>query len=307
MGKTGETLKACSFLPGATDMILRMGLADQLVGITFECHAEKPRVVRSVLEDRRLSSEEIDRVVKEHVQSDTPLYSIEMDQLRILEPDVIFTQHVCNVCQIGTAFVEKAIHALDKQPKLVPLVPKTFEDVLGNAITIARELGMLSAGEQHVADVRERCRRLTEQVSGADGVRVAFIEWINPVFNSGHWIPDMVSLAGGVDLLGVPGGHSGPMDWAELIRCDPDVIVVAPCGLPLEQASCDMHSLAQRPGWGDLRSVRSGRVYIVHPDLYTCPSTSLVEGVELLAALLHPDRVDMPNHTAGKWMAWSSD
>lgn len=298
-------MKACSFLPGATDMIQRMGLTEQLVGVTFECHAAEgtPRVVRSVLEGKQLSSEEIDRVVQEHMRSDTPLYSIEMELLEELSPDVIFTQHVCNVCQIGTAVVEQAICGLDKPAKIVPLVPRTFEEVLGNALTIASELGDPAAGLRHVTEVRERCRHVQACVAGTS-VRVAFIEWIEPVFNSGHWIPDMVALAGGLDVLGVPGGHSGPIDWARVVDSDPDVIVVAPCGLPLDQAERDMAALAAKPGWSELRAVRAGRVYLVHPDLFTCPSTSLVEGVELLAALLHPEHAVMPEHGAGRWRSW---
>lgn len=310
-------------------MIQRMGLAKQLVGVTFECHAEEhiPRVVRSVLEGKQLSSDEIDRVVQEHMRSDTPLYSIEMEMLEELGPDVIFTQHVCNVCQIGTAVVEQAICGLDKPAKIVPLVPRTFEEVLGNALTIAEELGDRAAGERHVAEIRARCRRVRELVGGSaeavNGsgagrgvgvdvcvgddvapVRVAFIEWIEPVFNSGHWIPDMVALAGGVDVLGVPGGHSGPIDWARVVESDPDAIVVAPCGLPLDQAERDMAALAAKPGWSEMRAIREGRVYLVHPDLFTCPSTSLVEGVELLAALLHPERLAMPTHSADRWRPW---
>lgn len=308
MGGIGENaVKACSFLPGATDMIQRMGLAEQLVGVTFECRSDKPKVVRSVLEGRRMGSGEIDRTVKEHARTNTPLYYIDIELLRELAPDVIFTQHVCNVCQIGTAYVEQAIRELDKRPKLVPLVPQTFEDVLDNAMTIAGELGAPEAGVRHVEEVRERLRRLSGRLSGTVPVRVVFIEWLDPVYNSGHWIPDMIRLAGGIDLLGVPGGYSGPVDWQDVVGADPDVIVAAPCGLSLEQAFRDMRSLAQRPGWETLRAVRENRVFLLDPDLFTCPSTALADGVELLAGLFHPERIALPASLVGKRRVWQPD
>jgi iron complex transport system substrate-binding protein len=300
----GDVLKVCSFLPGATDMIQQLGLEEHLHGVTFECPSDKPKIVRSYLEDQANSSEDIDRIVKEYVSAGKSLYYIDMNLLQNTAPDLIFTQHVCDVCQIGTSYVEQAIYQLEKQPRIVPLIPKTLQDVYGNALTIAREMGQEEAGLALLSLLDARTSRIQSrlQEAGAPVRRVTLIEWIDPIFHCGHWIPDQIEQAGGFDSLGRSGGHSSTIPWEKVVEADPEVIVIAPCGLPIERAREELHILIQKPGWTDITAVKYGSVYITDPDLFTRPSTSLIEGVELLAALLHPELFDVPEHAAHRFV-----
>ncbi len=295
-------MRACSFLPASTDMIYELGLEDQLYGVTFECSSDKPKIVRSRLEGMTLDSAGIDRVVTETAARGETLYSLDFPLLEAAAPDVIFTQHVCNVCQIGTAYVERAVQKLPKVPRLVALVPRRLEDVLGNAETIARELGAEPAGAALVARTRQRFDAVRAALSSARAspVRALVLEWLDPLYNCGHWIPDQIACAGGRDELSAPAGYSVPTEWERILAYDPDVIVVAPCGFDVARAAAEIHGLTGRPGFGELRAAREGRVFAADARLFTQPSPSkLATGVELLAHLFHPSSFAPPPQAAG--------
>ncbi len=295
-------MKVCSFLPGATDMIYQLGLEHQLYGVTFECPSGKPKVVRSYLEGQSYTSEQIDNIVKEHMREGKYLFYIDYDLLRSIAPDVIFTQHVCNVCQIGTSYVEKAVYLLGLEPKIVPLAPKSLNDVYDNAMTIAEVMGDREAGVRLLKRIEERTNRLMDKLRAhrAPLRRVLFLEWMEPLYNCGHWIPYQIAQAGGVDMLSNPSGHSERLPWEKVLNYDPEIIVIAPCGLSVDKAREELQFLARRPGWEKLQSVRNGEVYIVDPNLFTCPSTSLIEGTELLASLFHPGVFKLSEQAAAK-------
>lgn len=300
------SVKACSMLPAATHIVKALGLEPQLVGATFECDAPPavPRVVRSALEGRSLASEEIDRVVRETAMSGGTLYTIDEELLRAAAPDVLFTQHLCTVCQIGTATAERAVAGWARPPRIVPLVPKTLEDVFACVGVVARELGDETAGERLLQSLRARLDAVRERVAGFGARRVAFLEWIDPLYASGHWIPDQIAAAGGSDALARPGERSGTLEWSQLRAVDPEAIVVAPCGLTLDQAVAEARrTLIRLPGWAELAAVRSGRVYAADANLFTMPSVSLVDGVELLAALFHPEACWLPERLRGSFAA----
>lgn len=289
-------MKALSFLPASTHIIYELGLQDQLYGVTFECPSDKPKVVRSYLEDNHYSSAEIDQIVSEHKRNDKPLYYIDMDLLQDIAPDVIFTQHVCDVCQIGTAFVEKAIHQLAKPPTLIPLVPRRLKDIFDNVQTIASALDATATGQQLIASCQQRINTIVDRLRAeqAPPRRVMLIEWLDPIYNCGHWIPDQLCLAGGADALSNPAGYSVPTDWSRIQAYDPEVIVIAPCGFDIERAAAEMTVMQQRTGWADMSAVKKGSVYLADANLFTRPSTSLVDGIELLAALFHPQLFEVP-------------
>jgi iron complex transport system substrate-binding protein len=293
-------MRACSFLPAATELVKALGLESSLVGATFECEvaATVPRVVRSVLEGRDLASGEIDDAVRAAAASGETMYRIDEALLREASPDVIFTQHLCNVCQIGTATAEAAIAAWETRPRIVPLVPHRLTDVWACVRTVARELGNEPAADRLLASLAIRLAAIDSAVGMGAGVlrrEILFVEWLDPLFRAGHWIPDQVEAAGGVDRLAVPGGRSGILAWDEVLAYDPETIVAAPCGLTLEQAAAEARTaLGGLAGWDQLRAVRSGRVYVADANLFTMPSVGLADGVELLAALFHPERVPLP-------------
>jgi iron complex transport system substrate-binding protein len=298
-------MRACSFLPASTEMIYELGLQDRLYGVTFECPSDKPKIVRSRLEGLALDSGAIDRLVTATAARGETLYYLDFPLLEAAAPDVIFTQHVCNVCQIGTAVVERAVQKLPKVPRLVALVPRRLDDVLGNAETIARELDGEEAGAALVARTRRRFDAVHAALHTAHAapVRALVLEWLDPLYNCGHWIPEQVALAGGSDELSAPAGYSVPTGWDRVLAYDPEVIVVAPCGFEVGRTATEIDRLRGRPGFAELRAVQGGRVFAADARMFTQPSPSeRASGVELLAHLFHPRLFPEPPHAAGRFV-----
>jgi iron complex transport system substrate-binding protein len=301
-------MKACSFLPAATRMIYDMGLQDLLYGVTFECPPEaagKPAVVRCLLEGHSYSSEEIDRIFSASKAQGKSLYYVDEPLLQQIAPDLIFTQDVCEVCQIDTTCTAAAVANLPVAPALVPLTPGNLEEVFGTAVTIARALGREEAAYRHLSGLQKRIDGITDtlRANRSPLKRVLLIEWIEPVYNCGHWIPYQIGYAGGVDMLSNPGGDSIVTPWEKIVRYDPEVLVVAPCGFHTARASQELHLLHQKPGWEGLKAVRNGAVYLADYDLFTQPSPgTLTDGIELLAGLFHPGIFSVPDHLQHKYL-----
>lgn len=289
-------------------MIYDIGLQDRLYGVTFECLpaalAEKPRVVRYVLEGKDYSSAEIDRIFSTSKAQGKSLYYVDDAVLQAVAPDVIFTQDVCEVCQIDTACTTAAVAKLPKSPELVSITPQSLEDVFQSVVTIATALGAEEAAYHHLTQLRARLDDMIDRLRAYRAMprRVALLEWIDPIYNCGHWIPDQIAYAGGTDLLAHPAGDSIVTPWEKLVRYDPEVLVVAPCGFTVDRTLKEMHRLTERPGWADLRAVREQQVFVVDYDLFTQSSAStLVDGIELLAALFHSDIFPVPRHSVGRY------
>ena len=300
--------RACSFLPAATQMIYDLGLQDQLHGITFECppraRAEKARVVRYVLEGKQYSSAEIDRIFSSSKAQGKSMYYVDDAVLQAAAPDIIFTQDVCEVCQIDTACTAAAVAQLPKSPTLIPLAPQSLDDVFRTVITIGKALDAEAAAYHHLARLRTCLDAVVDQLRAHRAMprRVSLLEWMHPLYNCGHWIPDQIAYAGGTDLLAHPSGDSIAIPWEKVVRYDPEVLIVAPCGFTIERTRQEIACLTERPGWNDLRAVREQRVFIVSFDLFTQSSAStLVDGIELLAALFHPGIFSIPSHLAKAW------
>lgn len=300
-------MKACSFLPAATQMIYDMGLQHLLEGITFECPpqalSEKPPVVRYVLEGKSYSSIEIDRIFSASKAQGKSLYYVDEELLQHIMPDVIFTQDVCEVCQIDTETTSRAVSKLDKEVKLVPLLPQSLNDVFDTAIIIAKALEQEEKAYKYLANLQERIQVVTDQLRAHKALpkRVSLLEWIEPIYNCGHWIPHQVSLAGGIDMLSNPSGDSIVTDWQKIVKYDPEVLVIAPCGFDTKRASEELHLLSDKPEWNKLKAVQDNAVYLADFDLFTQPSAStLVDGIELLAALFNPEIFSIPAHLEHK-------
>ncbi|HEY8967912.1 MAG TPA: ABC transporter substrate-binding protein [Puia sp.] len=305
-------MKACSFLPAATKMIYDMGLQDLLYGVTFECPPEaagKPVLVRCVLEGKNYSSGEIDRIFSASKAQGKSLYYVEEELLRSIMPDVIFTQDVCDVCQIDTVCTSAAIARLEKQPTLVPLTPNSLQDVFQTAVTIATALGREEAAYHHLSDLQKRIDDLIDELRRhkAPPKRVMVMEWIEPVYNCGHWIPYQIAYAGGIDMLSNPGGDSIVTSWEKIARYDPEVLVIAPCGFQTSRAAEELHLLQNRPEWSNLQAVKNEAVFLADYDLFTQPSPgTLTDGIELLAALFHPAIFNVPDRLRSKYL-WIPD
>jgi iron complex transport system substrate-binding protein len=306
-------MKACSFLPAATQMIYDMGLDHLLHGITFECPpqalTEKTKIVRCVLEGKNLSSREIDTLFSASKREGKSLYYVDETALQRIAPDVIFTQDTCEVCQIDTTCTAAAVAKLDKTPQLISLSPNCLQDVLQCTLTIARSLGQEHAALNHLASLEKRLTNITDQLRAhqAPLKRVLLMEWIEPIYNCGHWIPHQIAYAGGVDMLSNPSGDSIVTPWDKIVRYDPEVLVIAPCGFSIHRTQEEMCLLTERPEWKNLSAVKTNQVYLADYDLFTQPSAStLIDGVELLAALFHPTVFHVPQHLEHKHEPYNS-
>ena len=300
-------MKACSFLPAATQMIYDMGLQDLLYGVTFECPpqalADKQKVVRCVLEGKQYSSQEIDRIFSASKAQGKSLYYVDDAILQNIEPDIIFTQDVCEVCQIDTACTAAAVARLKRPPQLVTLTPQSLDDVYGTVVTIASALGREEAAYSYLAGLQNRTDSILDRLREARMPlkRVCLLEWMEPVYNCGHWIPFQIAQAGGIDMLSNPAGDSIVTPWEKLVKYNPEVLIIAPCGFSVERSLEEVHLLTCREGWQQLDAVKTGQVFLVDFELFTQPSAStLVGGIEALAALFHPRLFSLPSHLQSK-------
>jgi iron complex transport system substrate-binding protein len=288
-----------SFLPSATEMAYALGLGNQLVGVTHECDyppeaKTKPIVVRSVLSVETMSQREIDTAVTARLRDGLSLYQVDEALVREIAPDLILTQDLCQVCAPSGNEVTQLLKSLSSKPQILWLTPKSLDQVFENV----RELGiatdrasqakaLIAAGYARLEKIGAVTRALSERP------RVFCMEWVDPIYCCGHWVPEMVRIAGGKDELGREGTDSVRITWDEVLRWAPEVLLVMPCGLHMEKAAEQAERLFAYPGWSDLPAVRNDRVYAVDANSYFArPGPRVVEGTELLAHLFHPDQFE---------------
>jgi iron complex transport system substrate-binding protein len=287
-------MRIASLVPSATEMLYALGLGDSVVGVTHECDyppeaAGNPHLTRSVIPEG-LSAAEIDREVRERTERGAAIYELDADTLRELEPDLIVTQQVCEVCAVSFDDVRKVAETIPSEPQVLSLDPSTIGEVLADVRTLALAAGAPEAGEALLADAADRLDRVAKAVEGADRPRVLALEWLDPPFAGGHWVPQMIELAGGEDALGLPGEKSRVFEWPEAEVAQSEVVVSMPCGYGTERAAEET-----RPFLDRIAATGARRVVAVDASSYfSRPGPRLVDGVELLAHLLHPERVEAP-------------
>ena len=287
-------MRICSFLPSATEIVYSLGLGDSLYGVSHECDypAEalgKPRVVRSRIDSANLSSQEIDRLVSEMFASGERIYEVDVEALERARPDLVITQELCEVCAISFEDVEAAVVQLEMPPQLISLDPHGLEDVLSDIERVGQFTGTTSKAAELVAGARARIERVRSAVATDSRPRVACVEWLDPLIIAGHWIPEMVRLAGGVDGLASPGDPSRRIDLDELLDYDPELLILMPCGMDVARATEEFAGLASLDLWKELSAVRRGNVYAVDAGgLFSRSGPRLVDGVEMLARMIHP-------------------
>ena len=288
-------MKVSSFMPAVTQMIYDLGLQGLLYGITFECPQvalkEKTPVVRCVLEGKNYTSAEINTLFSKSKASGESLYFVDEVALAKIAPDVVFTQDVCDVCQIDTECASLAVNKLAKIPELISITPQSLEDVFDNVITIAKALDQEVLGKEHVAFLKNKIVDIVDKQREARVMpkSVMLLEWIDPLFNCGHWIPHQIGYAGGIDLLSHPSGDSIVIDWQKIVKYNPEVLVIAPCGYTQERTLEDMKFLESKPEWKTLRAVQNKEVYLADFDMFTQSSAStLVDGIVVLSKIFHP-------------------
>ena len=288
-----------SFLPSATEMVYALGLEDRLSGVTHECdHPDaaraKPVVVRNALPIERMSQREIDVEVTARLHAGLSLYLVDEAQMRAISPDLILTQELCQVCAPSGNEVTQLLSSLAPKPEVLYLTPRSLDQVLDNLRQIGEATGTEAKAEMLIADARARLDRVAARVTlTADRPRVFCMEWLDPIYCSGHWVPEMVSLAGGRDALGRLGTDSVRIRWDDVLDWAPEILILCPCGFNLPRVIEQAPLLAEYPGWADLPAVRQGRIYAVDANSYFArPGPRVVDGTELLAHLFHPELFD---------------
>jgi iron complex transport system substrate-binding protein len=289
-------MRICSLLPGATEIAFALGLGDDVVGVSHECDypaeaRQKPVIVRSLIDSHRMTSHEIDRWVSERLRNNQGLYMIDEERLREAAPDVILTQGLCDVCAIDYNEVVSATETLAKKPKLVSLTPNCLTDVLSDVLRVGEATGRRHQAETFVQELEQRISSVRERAAqSTTRPRVACLEWFDPIYAAGHWVPEMVELAGGHDVLGRKGEPSEKIAWEKVVELAPDVIVLMPCGYDVYRTLNEAALLQRLNGWQDLPVVKVGKVYAVNGHaFFSRPGPRLVDGLEILAQLIHPD------------------
>jgi len=285
-------MRIVSLLPSATEMICALGLEDQLVGVTHECDyppavLQLPKVTHTLI-PKEATSGQIDRLVREQLQTTRALYQLNLPLLKELRPDLIVTQSLCDVCAVAEDNVQAALSQLPGNPRVINLEPQSLSDVFAAMRQMAVAASVSAEGAIHsftarVDAVTERSAALTHRP------RVALLEWLDPPFSCGHWSPEIVRLAGGFEGLGQEGYPSRTLRWNEVLAWKPELVFVACCGLSVERTLQDLSLVQAVPGWQELPAVRSGRVYVTDGSQYfSRPGPRLVDSLEILAHVLHP-------------------
>ncbi|MGD9635649.1 MAG: cobalamin-binding protein [Pirellulales bacterium] len=293
-------MRIVSLLPSATEIICQLGLERELVGVTHECDypppvRRLPKVTRTLI-PTAASSREIDSLVRERLQTERALYTLDLPVLAKLRPDLIVTQALCDVCAVAEAEVTAAACSLPGSPRVLNLEPTSLEEVFECLRFLGEATGHVQRAEAEIGKLRDRVAAVaarSEMVG--DRPRVVVLEWIDPPFSSGHWSPELVQLAGGEEVVGVAGGRSRTIDWQQIVAAAPEVMLIACCGFDIERTRADLPILQGYPGWAELPCVRRGRVYLVDgSEYFSRPGPRLVDSLEILAHALHPDVHPLP-------------
>jgi iron complex transport system substrate-binding protein len=284
-----------SLLPSATEIACALGLAEQLVGITHCCDYPqeqirgKPVVVRSAIPVHEMSMSEIDAAVSERLHDGESLYVIDEKLLRELAPTVLLTQDLCQVCAPAGNEISRALRAFAEKPEVIWMSPHSLADIQSDLVAVGTATGRRREAQRLVSTMQGRIRDVQRACAGAPRRRVFCAEWLDPLYCSGHWVPEMVEIAGGQDVLGRKWKDSVRVPWSAVLEAAPEVIIVMACGMRCAEAAESMDWLRARPGFSELPAVRQGRVFAADAAYFSKPGPRVVEGVELLAHLLHPN------------------
>ena len=288
-------MRIASLLSSATEIVYDLGLQAQLVGISHECDyppeaLDLPRLSRSRFDPAGLSSGEIDRAVRRSMEEFGSVYEVDVERVREVRPDLILTQGVCEVCAVPTGSVEDAVERLPFRPRVESLDAHTLDGIIETIEQVADAAGVPERGREAATRLRKRIGRVEERVTGEERPQVLALEWLNPPFAPGHWVPEMITKAGGENLLGRPGKRSVEVGWAELEETDPDVLLLLPCGYDLRQARDDADQHRERLRGIAARAIDSGGAWIGHGSFFSRSGPRVVRGIEVLGQLFHPDR-----------------
>ncbi len=287
------TMRICSLLPSGTEILYSLGLGDQIVAVTHECDyppetAAKPRITEDLIEQGRMTSIEIDHHVSSNIGRHGTIYRLKQDLLETLEPDLIVTQELCEVCAVSYKEVQHAARVLEGRTRIVSLEPTTLNEMLETILLVGELTGRKDAALEKVQELNARLQRVRERVRDRERPRVYAMEWLDPPFSAGHWVPEMVEIAGGHEVLGKAGSKSERITPERILEAQPEIIVLMPCGFSLERTVEEYRRTRFLPGW-------SGQLYAVDGSSYFNRSgPRLIDGVEILSEIFHPSLLDGP-------------
>jgi iron complex transport system substrate-binding protein len=296
-------MRIVSLVPSATEMLCEIGLSDSLVGVSHECDfppsvTKLPKVTRSTIPPNA-SSEEIDRLVSQAgKQGALALYTLDLSVLQALQPDVIVTQTLCDVCAVAESEVQKAAKQLTSSPRIIQLSPMSLGDVLSEHLVLGRALNCEARAMQAVDALQARVHAVAQRSQlMKQQPRVVLLEWLDPPFSAGHWTPELIRLAGAQEAIGREGAKSQRLEWSQLWNADPEVLIIACCGFSVERASHDVTKVLSLPGFRSLQAYKSNRIYIADGSAYfNRPGPRLVDSLELLAHAIDPAVHACPEH-----------
>jgi iron complex transport system substrate-binding protein len=297
-------MRIVSLIASATEIVCALGLRDQLVGRSHEC--DYPADVKTLPQCTEPkftpdgTSFEIDQKVRTILEQSLSVYRVHAQVLDELQPTHIITQSQCEVCAVSLKDVEAAAcELIQSRPKIISLEPNQLSDVWNDIEIVASALNVPDRGKKLIANMQQRMADISSTRSG-DQVSLAYIEWIDPLMAGGNWMPELIERAGAINLFGLAGLHSPPLQWDAFVAADPDVIVVAPCGFDIPRTLEDMHFLTEREEWGKLKAVQTNRVYIADGNQYfNRPGPRLVDSLEILAEICYPDEFSFDHETTG--------
>jgi iron complex transport system substrate-binding protein len=284
-----------SLLPAATEMAAALGLMDQVVGISHECDfpeqaCQRPCVTRCPIHDAGLTSAEVDEWVRRALRENGTIYTIDEPLLRRLQPDIILTQKLCDVCAVGFGSVAKLAQTLPTRPRVVNLEPTSVSDIFNDIRRVANACDVRERADKLIGHLSERVEKVRERAARISNRPQCFLmEWVDPPFCSGHWGPELVEIAGGHDPLGRKHQPSAQIEWQQVLEARPEIIVLALCGYDIDQARRDYKLLRRFPGFNSIPAARSSQIYVVNASAYFArPGPRIVDSLEILAGILHP-------------------
>ena len=293
-------MRIVSLLPSATEICYALGLNDSLVGVTHECDyppdaATKPVVVESCFPNdcKDMAPGEVDSKIAESIRTGTQIYRFKPGALEAAKPDIILAQGLCDVCAVPYRFVVEEIRKVRGNPQVMSLDPVDLTGILTDIRRVGELCGKVDEAGAVVDALEERVGEVagpTRDLPASQRPRVAVIEWTDPIYAGGHWVPELVELAGGIDVLGVLGEPSRAVEWKTVVDSKPDIIIVAPCGYDIPRAKAELPRLQALPGWSDLPAVRDGKVYFMDANAtLSRPGPRMVDALEDIAQMLHPE------------------
>lgn len=284
-----------SFLPSATELIYELGAQERLFGVTHECNypsdaSNKPRVIESVFEPEKMSSQEIDEKICDLSKRGEEIYKLVTENVSNAKPDLIISQEICEVCSAYTNQVKNAMDILEEKPEIYSMSPHDIQGILKCVKDIAEKIDEVERGEEIISSLNIRINKI-KQVLISNKPKVLGIEWIKPFYTAGHWVPEMIECSGGINMITKNGEHSRKMDIIEIENADPDVVILMPCGFDVQRTISEYDKYLRNDSrWNQLRAVRERKVFAVDANsFFSKPSIRVITGIEIVAKILHPE------------------